>query len=802
MPASRQRKGLIAILSACFLVLLLALMTLNGFNLKILNPTTSSEILLFTGLSIIAFVLCVVVGVLLLRNILKLFAEQRSRVLGSRLRTRMLVWAAMISVLPVFFMFLFSYLLMNRSIDRWFSQPITTLREDSNNLAAELAHYTTDNARSEADALALVLNHPHSNFPRKSRAELEKIMRERQVTLQGGFSAVYRDGHQVAAFNLPVANGNPVEVKSWLTGKPSDDDSTDADTADSDDTASDNTAADDTLIDPSQDTPDAAILQAAQRNDDHIFALGPADYALATAWVQQGGVIVVGLPLPAGMSATVARLHSGTDNYWTIFRARRQIRTTYMFLLLMITGLTFFASTWLALQFSTQITRPVEALADAMGEIAAGHYAHRVDTSSTEELGELAASFNHMAEDLATSRALVEQSNLHISEVNTALDERRREVETMLETIPNGVVMLDPEGRIVLANRAFSEMMDPGGQQPFISLPLQMVFPPEVSAGLDKLMRRSHRMGSASGEFEVHAQKGVLSIVASVAVVDSGGSSQSSSRPARGYVVVLEDVTELLRAQKQMAWKEVARRVAHEIKNPLTPVALSSERIHKHIDRIEAQLAEHNLHSPSTDIIRKSSEIITGSVGTMRDLVDQFSALAQFPSSRLRPADLNAIVENALAIFAGRLQNVTLKVNLAHDLPLVMADPEAMKRALTNLIDNAAEAMQPCLLRELTLSTALVHNGNSIELTVADTGPGVTDEMRERLFLPYFSTKERGTGLGLTITAKIVQEHDGNIRAIANLPTGSIFIIELPVTTLSDDDINSVIAQPKKEEQA
>jgi len=798
MPASRQRKGLIAILSACFLVLLLALMTLNGFNLKILNPSTSNEVLLFTALSILGFVLCVVVGILLLRNILKLFAEQRSRVLGSRLRTRMLVWAAMISVLPVFFMFLFSYLLMNRSIDRWFSQPVTTLREDSNNLADELAHYTTDNARSEADALALVFNMPHSNFPRKSRADLEKTMRQREVTLQGGFSAVYRDGRQVAAFNLPVANGRPVEVKSWLIGKSSGDDDTDADASAADDSAQ----GDDTNIDPSQDTPDAAILQAAQRNDDHIFAFGPTEYALATAWVQQGGVIVVGLPLPAGMSATVARLHSGTDTYWTIFRARRQIRTTYMLLLLMITGLTFFASTWLALQFSTQITRPVEALADAMGEIAAGHYTHRVDTSATEELGELAASFNHMAEDLATSRALVDQSSLHISAVNAALDERRREVEIMLETIPNGVVMLDPEGRIVLANRAFSEMMDPGGQQPFTGLPLQMVFPPEVSQGIDKLMRRSHRMGSASGEFEVHAQKGLLSIVASVAVVDSGTGSRPDARPAHGYVVVLEDVTELLRAQKQMAWKEVARRVAHEIKNPLTPVALSSERIHKHIGRLDAQLTEHAIESPSIGIIRKCSEIITSSVETMRDLVDQFSALAQFPSSRLRPADLNAIVENALAIFAGRLQNVTLKVNLAHDLPLVMADPEAMKRALTNLIDNAAEAMQPCLLRELTLSTALVHNGNSIELTVADTGPGVTDEMRERLFLPYFSTKERGTGLGLTITAKIVQEHDGNIRAIANLPTGSIFIIELPVTTLSDDDINSVIAQPKKEEQA
>jgi len=795
MPPSRQRKGLIAALSACFLVPLLALMALNAFNLKALNPSTSNEVLLFIGLTILAFLLCVVVGILLLRNILKLFAEQRSRVLGSRLRSRMLIWSAMISILPVFFMFLFSYLLLNRSIDRWFSQPVNTLSEASSSLAGELAHYTTDNARSEADALALVFNDPHSHFPMESRPDLEKELSRREVTLQGGFSVVYRNGRQIAAFHLPVANGTPVEVKTWLTGKPEDE------------TADSNTAptTEEQIVAPEQDAPDASILQAAQRNDDHIFALGSTQYALATAWVEQGGVIVVGLPLPPGMSDTVASLHSSIAAYRTSYSARRQVRSTYMLLLFMISGLTFFASTWLALQFSTQITRPVEALADAMGEIAAGHYAHRVDTSATEELGELAASFNHMAEDLASSRALLDQSNLRISAVNAALDERRREVEIMLETIPNGVVMLDREGCIVLANRAFSEMMDPGGQQPFIGLSLHVVFPPEVSQGLDKLMRRSHRMGSASSEFEVHAQKGVLSIVASVAVVDSGSNSQASgtgSQAAHAYVVVLEDVTELLRAQKQVAWKEVARRVAHEIKNPLTPVALSSERILKHIGRLDTLHAEHAIESPSNNIIRKCSEIITSSVETMRDLVDQFSSLAQFPASRLRPADLNVIVENAMAIFAGRLQGITLKIDLMRDLPLVMADPESMKRALTNLIDNAAEAMQPCLLRELTLSTAIVAGGNSVELSIADTGPGVNDEMRERLFLPYFSTKERGTGLGLTITAKIVQEHEGSIRAVANLPTGSIFIIELPVYNYAEEDLDPLLKSAEEEKKA
>jgi len=251
----------------------------------------------------------------------------------------------------------------------------------------------------------------------------------------------------------------------------------------------------------------------------------------------------------------------------------------------------------------------------------------------------------------------------------------------------------------------------------------------------------------------------------------------------------LEDVTQLLHAQKQSAWKEVARRVAHEIKNPLTPISLNAELIQRHIARLTPTLAEHGIESRSPEVIQHSSEVITASVETMRSLVDQFSALAEFPSARPHPADLNAIVETSLALFAGRLGNIRVRRDLSRYLPLVLADPEALKRALSNLIDNAAEAMQDSLLRELHISTRLLDSG-LVELVVADTGPGLTDDMRERLFLPYFSTKQRGTGLGLSIAAKIVQEHQGTIRAEKNVPAGARFIIELRPASNPDGDPN------------
>jgi hypothetical protein len=337
------------------------------------------------------------------------------------------------------------------------------------------------------------------------------------------------------------------------------------------------------------------------------------------------------------------------------------------------------------------------------------------------------------------------------------------------------VVTLSPQGRIVVANRAFSELLDPGGQKHFVGVSLANIFTPEITDSLDRLLRRSHRMGSASAEMQMSSNAGPVHLSATVALLESTG---APARQHLGYVLVLENVTELLRAQKQSAWKEVARRVAHEIKNPLTPISLNAEQIHRHIDRLAPLLAEHDVESNSPAVIRRSSEIITASVETMRSLVDQFSALAQFPSAKPHPADLNTIVENSLALFAGRMANIRVVRTLALNLPLVLADPEALKRALSNLIDNAAEAMHDSLLRELYVSTRPLDSG-MVELCVADTGPGLTDEMRERLFLPYFSTKERGTGLGLSIAAQILQEHQGSIRAERNLPAGAKFIMEL-----------------------
>ena len=585
-----QRKIVVIVLGSLSLLFLCVFAAMNGFN-NFLNPATTAETVLFIGLSFIAFLLFLTVLVLLVRNVLKLYADQRSRVMGTRLRTRMLWGAVLVSLIPIAFMFLFSYILMNRAVDRWFSQNPNEMRDDSKSLSLELAQYTSANARAEAESIAAALPagappaavaaKPVPPVSASQTAAENRVLALHETTLQGGFAIVYRGGHSDATFHMPQPTSAP-QVKAWLPeSTPADEDTAPA------------------ARPPAPPTHvagdfDATIFSAAQRTDLPIFSVGDVDYALGTAAIKQGGTVVVGVPMPYGMSATMARFQAAVDGYWNAYRQRRQVRNLYMLLLLMLTSLALFASTWLALHLSKQVTKPVEALADAMEAIAAGDYAHRVAESATEELGELVRSFNHMAADLENSRHAVETSNAQLSEANATLEARRRELETMLETIPNGVATLDPQRRVVLANRALTEMLDPGGKTPFIGTPIESIFPAEAMDAIDHLLRRSHRMGVASGEMEMAVagngarSGGTMYLLATVALLETGSGAE---RTHHGYVLVLENATELLRAQKQSAWKEVARRVAHEIKNPLTPISLSAEQIRRHVDRLGVTLA-------------------------------------------------------------------------------------------------------------------------------------------------------------------------------------------------------------------
>jgi hypothetical protein len=711
-----------------------ALQAFNMSEFRFLDPETSGETLAFVGVIVLVFLVLMLLLTLLFRNILKLYADQSGSALGARLRTRMVVGAALIALIPAVCMFLFSFLLLNRSLDRWFSQPTSELREDSTRVILELAQYATANARVEAESIAA------SDAADEPTADLDAELHSHRITLDGGFAVVFdKDRRMLAGFQDPPES-SAASLETWL----------------------DDVEPGGILL---QGTLSQILLTSAQRGDETLLRVAGREFALGMAATASGKAVVVALPLPQGLSQTAAQIRSNAAEARQLSRSRGRIRNTFSLMLLLITVFVFFSSVWLALFLSKQITRPVEALADAMDEIAAGKYEQRVPALATGEMADLVRSFNHMAADLETSRQLAESAQAQLTAANLAVEERRRELETIVETIPSGVVTLDGSGVVLQANRAFAALMGLKQDAVVAGEKIENLLPAECAEDLAGVIRRGHRMGAASTEMEFHARGRIVHLAIT--------SARLELAPGHiGSVLVMEDTTELLRAQRQLAWKEVAQQVAHEIKNPLTPIALSAERIGRHLEKGQPD---------SPHIIRKCSEVILGCVGTLRTLVDQFSALAQFPAFEPRACDLNKVAEEALALFAGRLQGINVQWDLEPALPMVMADPEAIRRALANLIDNAAEAMQGSLLRVLGIHSSVTEDGAAVEITISDTGHGLTDEIRERLFLPFYSTKHRGTGLGLSIAAKIVQEHGGSLRAESNTPKGARFLLRLPL---------------------
>jgi len=725
VKASNRRQVIILLAIAVF-ALLAVLVSQTAFDLTQLRPGNNQQIVVFYALSLLISLLFVALTFVLFRNLLKLFAERRLGVLGSKFRTRMVVGALLLSFVPVMVMYWFCYGLMNRSIDKWFSTPVEQVRADTHAMASLLGEYAAQNAQAEALAIAASAD-TQRGFSGHGFSPVVSEFQNHEITLQGGFALALQNGNAEASFNVPAP---------WP------------------------------LLKSRLPLADLAAGRPAP------FTWDQTEYTLGSTKVGSNGLILVAIPVPRAFSQTVKQVEASQQRYFELAHERRLVRRTYMGLLLLLTMMVLFVTTWLALFLSKLVTRPLAALAEATQELSRGRFDYRIDVSAADEIGDLVRSFNRMAEELETSRRQIESSSRDVTAANAELDQRRRQMETVLESIPTGVLSLDAARCVTHANEALLRMFHPEGyaegEHRLRGTRLADVFSAEVLQDLEPLLRRADRMGMTTSQMEMPLPRGSLNVAVTVATL-------SHQNERSGYVIVFEDLSDLLKAQKQAAWREVARRVAHEIKNPLTPIALSAERIQRHLERPTPP------DKASLEIVRSCAKTIASAAETVRRLVDAFSSLARFPASNPHPADINEVIENALSMFNGRLDGIGLHKSLAPDLPKVMADAEAIKRAVANLVDNAAEAMQDSLVREIQISTLLVASRDAVEITVADTGHGVTSELKERLFLPYFSTRKRGTGLGLAIVSRVIEEHHGSIRVEENRPVGARFIVELPV---------------------
>jgi two-component system, NtrC family, nitrogen regulation sensor histidine kinase NtrY len=729
-PKKRSSTPAVIALSICIFFLFTVILAQATFKLTFFQPDTSEETIIFASVSALIFLLLVALTFVLLRTLLRLYAERKTGVLGSRLRSQMVLGAFLLSLGPVIFLFLFSYGLLNRSIEKWFSRPSEDVEYQTGVISSLLTQYAQSNARDEALRISATPD-AQKSFHTGNFTFIMDEFRRSEVTLQGGFAFALVDNQAEASFHAPEA---------WPLIR--------------------------------RHLPAQAATSA--HTPPFLDVLGQT-YVLGRSHVGDHGQVLVAMPLPQTYLTTLQEIQRSQDQYNQLRLQRRRLRRTYLGLLLLLTVGVLFASTWLALFLSKTVTRPLVALAEATQEISRGRFDYRVDVKAGSEIGQLVESFNRMAAELEASQHSIESSRGKLAEVNAQLEQRSRHIETILESVPSGVLSLDASRRIVHTNAALRRLLRLDGEPPIEAETLHDLFTEDTVADLEHMLRKADRMGSTTSQMETVTARANLNVAVTVASLDPPQQGSRTGKQRTGYVVVLEDLTDLLRAQRQAAWREVARRIAHEIKNPLTPLALSAERIRRHLDRGTTP------DTASLGIIRQCATTISSSVETVRKLVNEFSTLARFPAAKPQPSDINAIVHEVLLMFDGRLDGIRVQQVLASGLPQVQADPEAMKRAIANLVDNAAEALHDSLLKEILISTALMEERDSVEIVVADTGHGVTSEVKEKLFLPYFSTKRRGTGLGLSIVGRIIEDHHGSIRVEENSPVGTRFIVELPV---------------------
>ena len=725
-PKQRWTLGIGAMLLA---LLLAAVFTFGSLDVPFEPKNWREAMALYAVSSFITAALLVFL-LILTRTVLRLWAERSKEQLGARFKTKMVVGAMALSLLPVLFMFFVSYSLLNRTLGRWFPRPLEIASEQTQILFTDLGRTTT------LPRLRMMARQVQANSSLPTNELLQRAFAL-------GLDAVW----------LLDKDGKPLRGGVICDDQPEDRSGTICQHAG-------------VLGSPLHTLPSGVEVWQAQGKNYLVARIPTLEMG------KNSGYVAAGFGTNPDFLNRFTLIQSKTREYDTEKQNLRTLKRQMLLILAFFTILLLFSVMWLALFLAKQVTVPIQALAEGTREVSAGNFDYQVPEQAQDELGVLVRSFNAMTTQLRDNRSQIDQFTRNLQQAVQELERRRQLMETVLENIPTSVISLGADGAILRGNTAVSRMFGDSARD---AHSLEALLGAEAARTVQQLMRRSLRMGVVSREIETVVGGRVLHAAVTV-------SSLGPRRANTGFVLVLDDLTEMLRAQKSAAWQEVARRIAHEIKNPLTPIQLSSQRLARFLDRRDATETTAPARDPElTRLVQECSRLIEREVSTLAQLVNEFSQFVRFPAAKLAPTSANTIVQEAAEVFSGRLDGVTLKVSMAENLPTVRADGGLLRSVIVNLIDNAAEALETCSLREITVITRAHDDSETVEICVQDTGHGISPEDKDKLFLPQFSTKDRGTGLGLAIAARIVAEHGGSIHVEDNFPVGSRFVIELPV---------------------
>jgi two-component system, NtrC family, nitrogen regulation sensor histidine kinase NtrY len=691
------------------------------------------------------FILATVLG----RNLIKIYFERRSGRLGSGFKAKIVGIFVALSLLPAVLLFSVAYNLISFSIDQWFSAPTAQMAQNSEALEAQYYEETQQRSQHAAEMIAADLRGEdllHADgktaIARKLETERERYQLTSIRILDGQGSLIVESGQGISEqyHKSQLAN----IISKALDGQ-------------------------------------AAFEADRAYPEDALTEVLWAAVSLRDDNGKTAGIVLTEAINPHRARFKTDSVEEALAAYEQLQQRSLQLRVTFIAILCLSTLLIVFAFSWFGMYLAKRVTVPIQALVEGAVAVASGNLDHRVECDAFDELNGLVVSFNRMTADLQENKKRIEAAQTTLQQTNAMIEDRRRYMETILQTIATGVISLDNNYRIRTINRAAAQMLEI--QNPANDVALEDIIQGSACDALRMLLHKSAVLGRVVRDIELELSGKILHLATTVTPL-AGSTGQRT-----GWVIVLDDVSELIRIEKMAAWQEVARRLAHEIKNPLTPIQLSAERALSRYKKLHLSSGEERESeaykadlTAFDDLLEECVRTITGEADSLKNLVDEFSRFARLPEIKAEDADLHRVLENTLTLYNGNIQDVKVMRVFAGDIPLLRLDPEQMKRVFINLFDNALEAMAGSdYAKVLQIRTSRNALQNSVRIEICDTGRGFPKEYQDSIFLPYFSTRNGGTGLGLAIVRQIVLDHHGNVRAEPNMPLGTRIVIDLPM---------------------
>jgi two-component system nitrogen regulation sensor histidine kinase NtrY len=682
----------------------------------------TNSLLLFV-LRYINVVLILALLFVLLRDLLKLWVERQHGALGSKFKTKLVATYIALSLLPVLLLFAYATELIQGSVENLFRTPVREMLEQGNAISQELTSRIAGFNQRGADRVLTDIADVDVSDPRQ-RPRLGEILTRRLREEDLDLLLVYQETQFIHAVLDP--NAGPVQLPD----------------------------------------PGSAFLLAAIREGRAVRVVDPPGqdqrFILAASALREGegppAVVVAGTVLDAAIAGKTESLVRAYQDYRQLEVQKPEIKASYVLPILMVTLVILLTSTWVGLYLARRVTVPIEALAEGTRRVADGDLEHRVDVDADDELGVLVESFNRMTGELHDSRLLLVAKNEELVSINQRLDEERGLISTVLKNVAAGVISVDAEGRVSTCNDAALAMLHQQEAE-LLGRPLEESWTDAERGKLRDLHRRARGRTRREVQLRLGGEWKTLE-VGITPISDPQGT-------LTGQVIVLEDLTELIKAQKLATWNEAARRVAHEIKNPLTPIRLSAERLLKKYREGDPALGQ---------TLEEGVKTIVREVASMKQMVDEFSRFARMPRPQPIEVDLEELMRETLQLYRDVKPGLGLAWTVTSEARRARFDKEQIRGVLINLLDNAVEATPV----PGSVDVRAHGNNGSVVLQVRDSGPGISAEAKEKLFLPYYSTKGRGSGLGLAIVHRVVTDHGGTIRVEDNRPTGTVFTIELP----------------------